>query len=270
MSTFWRYLRIQAFILLCGIVGPLFLAIYFMTGADPTLKWMFWAGLGVTATDVLIALALTSFGTRSAAKKAALERDGVVALARVTHIGRTNTHINNQPLVKLDLQISGPGIATFTSRDRVLASPDRMPMLNRGQLVALVDPTTREYQIDWQRSALIGGPVPATVTLDSDGSTHDLSGQVEPLLEILRILKAHGIAPDGPIDLRDQPAARQQVQAVIRRSVAGAAQATPAPTPAASAPSIGQRLQELESLRADGMITESEYQDKRRQIIDEL
>lgn len=270
MSTFWRYLRIQAFILLCGIVGPLFLAIYFMTGADPTLKWMFWAGLGVTATDVLIALALTSFGTRSAAKKAALERDGVVALARVTHIGRTNTHINNQPLVKLDLQISGPGIATFTSRDRVLASPDRMPMLNRGQLVALVDPTTREYQIDWQRSALIGGPVPATVTLDSDGSTHDLSGQVEPLLEILRILKAHGIAPDGPIDLRDQPAARQQVQAVIRRPVAGAAQATPAPTPAAPAPSIGQRLQELESLRADGMITESEYQAKRRQIIAEL
>ncbi len=42
MSTFWRYLKIQAFVLVCGIVGPLFLAVYFMTGSDPTMKWMFW------------------------------------------------------------------------------------------------------------------------------------------------------------------------------------------------------------------------------------
>ena len=35
MSTFWRYLRIQAFVLLCGIVGPIFLVVYFAMGADP-------------------------------------------------------------------------------------------------------------------------------------------------------------------------------------------------------------------------------------------
>ena len=32
MSTFWRYVKIQAFVLLCGIVGPIFLAIYFAIG----------------------------------------------------------------------------------------------------------------------------------------------------------------------------------------------------------------------------------------------
>ena len=55
MSTFWRYVKIQLFVLLCGIVGPIFLVIYFATGADPMMRWMFWTGLLVTAIDVLIA-----------------------------------------------------------------------------------------------------------------------------------------------------------------------------------------------------------------------
>jgi hypothetical protein len=59
VSTFWRYLRVQAFVLVCGCVGPIFLVVYFAAQPDPTLKWMYFAGLLVTAADVLIALALT-------------------------------------------------------------------------------------------------------------------------------------------------------------------------------------------------------------------
>jgi hypothetical protein len=43
-----------------GIVGPIFLIGYFASQPDPTLKWMYWWGLFITATDVLIALGLTS------------------------------------------------------------------------------------------------------------------------------------------------------------------------------------------------------------------
>jgi hypothetical protein len=60
MSTFWRYVRLQAFVFLCGIVGPIFLVVYFGAQPEPTLKWMYWAGLFITAIDVLIALALTN------------------------------------------------------------------------------------------------------------------------------------------------------------------------------------------------------------------
>jgi hypothetical protein len=60
LSTSWRYLRVQAFVFLCGIVGPIFLVVYFAAQPDPALKWMYWAGLFVTAIDVLIALALTN------------------------------------------------------------------------------------------------------------------------------------------------------------------------------------------------------------------
>jgi hypothetical protein len=59
MSTFKRYVVIQLMTLLIGIVGPIFLFVYFAAQPDPMLKWMYWAGLFITAADVLIALAIT-------------------------------------------------------------------------------------------------------------------------------------------------------------------------------------------------------------------
>lgn len=276
----WRYIKVQAFVLLCGIVGPIFLVTYFATGADPMMKWMFWTGLLITAADVLIALAITAGGAKSAARTAALEQAGVLSLAQVTGIHETGTRINEQPLVKLDLQISGPGIAPFASQDRVIASISRLPMITNGKLVALVDPMTNEYQIDWERSGLVSGLMPANFTIAEDNRTYDLTGQAAPLMEILQILKANNIGLDNMIDLRSNPVARQQVQEVVRRAAAQqgpAATAPPAPAVAASAPliappepSTAQRLQELETLRAMGTISEDEYTAKRQQIIAEL
>lgn len=279
MSTFWRYVRIQAFVLLCGIVGPIFLTIYFVSGGDPMMKWMFWVGLLITAIDVLIALGITAAGARSAAQNEKLEQVGVLGLAQVTGIHETNTRINEQPLVKLDLQISGPGIAPFASQDRVLASVSRLPMITNRKLVVLVDPTTNEYRIDWDRSGLVSGLMPATFTIAEENKSYDLTGQSGPLMEILQILKAHGIGINSMVDLRANPAAREQVQAVVRRAAAQQAP-TPsasAPAPAAAAPfiappapSTAQRLQELETLRATGAVSEEEYATKRQQIIADL
>ena len=59
VETFKRYLIYQGMMFVFGIVGPIFLVVYFAAQPDPTLKWMYWGGLFVTAADVLIALALT-------------------------------------------------------------------------------------------------------------------------------------------------------------------------------------------------------------------
>ncbi|WP_101950054.1 hypothetical protein [Mycobacterium sp. 3519A] len=59
MATFWRYVKIQLMMFVFGIVGPIFLIIFFATQPDPTMKWAYWAGLFITAADVLIAIALT-------------------------------------------------------------------------------------------------------------------------------------------------------------------------------------------------------------------
>ena len=153
-------------------------------------------------------------------------------------------------------------------------------MITNRKLVALVDPTTNEYQIDWDRSGLVSGLMPATFTIAEDNRTYDLTGQTGPLMEILQILRANGIGMNNMIDLRSNPAARQQVQTIVRR--AAAQQAAPAQAAAPSAapaaapyggppePSTAHRLQELETLRATGTISDDEYAAKRQQIISEL
>ena len=280
----WRYIKAQLMVLLCGgLVGPIFLAVYFATGQSSLLKWMFYVGLLITAADVLIALAVANFGAKSAAKTAALEQAGVLALAQITGMGETGTRINDQPLVTLQLHIEGPGIAPFDSQDRVIASVTRLGNLTNRKLVVLVDPATRQYQIDWERSALINGLVPATFTISEDNRTYDLSGQTGALMEILQILKANGIGMNNMIDLRSNPVARQQVQAIVRRAAAQQAPAGPGQAPAhggpppppqypamAPEPSTSQRLQELETLRATGAVSEQEYNAKRAQILSDL
>jgi hypothetical protein len=282
----WRYIKSQIWVLLCGgLVGPIFLVVYFATGQSGLLKWMFWIGLLITAADVLIALALANFNAKSEANTQALEQSGVLALAQITGMGETGTRINDQPLIKLQLHIEGPGIAPFDSQDRVIANVTRMGNFSSRKLVVLVDPATQKYQIDWERSALVNGLVPAQFTIAEDNKTYDLSGQAGPLMEILQILKANGIGMNNMIDLRANPAARQQVQAVVRRAAqqapaaaapaqtaAGPAPGAPPPAPFAAPPepSAAGRLQELETLRATGTISDAEYTSKRQQIISDL
>ena len=141
--------------------------------------------------------------------------------------------------------------------------------------MVLVDPTTQQYQIDWERSALVNGLVPAQFTVAEDNRTYDLSGQAGPLMEILQILKDNNVPLNRMVDIRSNPALRQQIQAVVRR----AAEQTPAAqgAPAGSAPvgtapqaSIAERLQQLETLRASGALTDEEYDARRTQIISEI
>jgi putative oligomerization/nucleic acid binding protein len=156
----------------------------------------------------------------------------------------------------------------------------RLGNLTSRRLVALVDPATHQFRIDWERSALVNGLVPATFTIAEDNRTYDLSGQTGALMEILQILKANGIGMNNMIDLRSNPAARQQVQSVVRRAAQQTQAAPSSPQPAGapspqypsmpSAPSVSQRLQELETLRATGAVSDDEYNAKRAQILSDL
>ena len=149
----------------------------------------------------------------------------------------------------------------------MIASITRLPMITNRKLVALVDPATNEYQIDWERSALVSGVMPANFTIAEDNRTYDLSGQTGPLMEILQILKSNGIGLNNMIDLRSNPAARAQVQAVVRRAAAAQPAAAPVAPPE---PTTAQRLQQLETLRATGAISDDEYNAKRQQILADL
>ena len=225
-----RYLKTQLLVLLCGgLVGPIFLVVYFTLGLGNLLQWMFYVGLLITVADVLIALALANYGAKSAAKTAELEQNGVLALAQITGLSRDGN---------LDQRTTGGQGAPAhlrarvscrsTVEDRVIANVTRLGNLNARKLVVLVNPTTQEYQIDWERSALVNGLVPAQFTVAEDNRTYDLSGQAGPLMEILQILKANNVPLNRMVDIRSNPVLRQQIQAVVRRA---AEQQTPAAQP---------------------------------------
>ncbi|MGB8386804.1 SHOCT domain-containing protein [Mycobacterium sp.] len=267
-----RYLKAQLIVLLCGgLVGPIFLVVYFVLGLGSLLQWMLYVGLLITVADVLIAFALANYGAKSSAKTAALEQSGALVLAQITGVTETGTWINNQQVVKVHLHVSGSGFLPFDSEDRVIASVTRLGNLNARKLVVLVNPTTGEHRIDWERSALVNGLVPAQFALAEDHKTYDLSGQAGPLMEILTVLKANNVPLDRMVDIRSNPVLREQIQAVVRRA---ADQQTPAAQPASVVtppkPSTAQRLQELETLRAGAALTDQEYQTRRAQIISEI
>lgn len=283
-----RYIKAQLMVLLCGgLVGPIFLIVYFALGpmAQPYLNWMFWVGLLITAGDVLVALWLTSAGTKRAAKHEQLTQTGVLTLVQINGISDTSWFVNDQQMIKVNLHFEVPGYPGFDAQETMASSPARMQIINAHHLVALVDPATQKYEIDWNASALIAGVVPAQFSSASDNRTYDLRGQVGPLMQILQILRANGIPMDGTIDIRSNPVVRQQVMDIVRRAAAGHPAAAPpaAPMPAPVAPPMpapfmpqppepttAQRLQELETLRATGTITDAEYTAKRQQILSEL
>ena len=274
-----RYLTAQGTVLLFGgLVGPIFLIVYFALGsmARPYLQWMFWVGLFVTAADVLAALALANAGAKADVRHRQLTQQGAMVVARITGVSDTSWFVNDQQIIKVNLHFDVPGQPGFDAQESMAASPTRMQILNCHKLVALVEPGTQNYEIDWNASALIAGVVPAEFTFDEDHQTYDLTGQAGPLTDIVMVLHANRVPVSGTVDLRSNPAVRQQVMDIVRRARAGG-QPTSEPRSAvpgvqsASAPAtVSQRLQELETLRATGAVTEAEYTAKRQQILADL
>jgi Short C-terminal domain len=273
--------------LFTGFIGPLFLIVYFtmpslfgamsydtgtggMVDTQQAIQWMLWLGLLITAATVPVTVWLANRSAKSAAKSAALQQAGVLAMAQIQGLTETGMRINEHPVVKLDLRITGPGV-DFNDQKRVTVGFSQQAIVTARKLVVLVDPNTREYEIEWQASALIAGVVPAQFTSTEDNTTYDLSGQAGPLMEILQIYKANNLPFSGTVDIRNYPVVRQQIMAVVHR--AAAQQPTPAAAGGVAAPphpSAAQRLDELQKLHASGALSDAEYTAARQKIIADL
>ncbi|MFT4393972.1 SHOCT domain-containing protein [Gordonia lacunae] len=280
----WSALGTFAFVMLCGIVGPIFLVAYFVIDA-PDTEWMLWTGIGVTILDVLLGVGIAWFNYRGGAKLERLRAAGVMGVAEITSIGQTGVEINDQPMMKLGLRIRADGLAPFEVSTRKVVPYYQQPLLSARRLAVMVDPETQDFEIDWQATALLAGSVPARFSSEEDGRTYDLTGQAEPLGQILQILGRHGVAGSGVIDLRSNPQARAEVMDVVRgwagvRADAASPSGADAPFPGKSGEGPGrmpdngrspaERLAALDDLRRTGAITEAEYARARQRIVDDL
>ncbi|AGC60988.1 putative membrane protein [Mycobacterium liflandii 128FXT] len=54
MATLRRYIVIQLMVFVIGIVGPIFLIVFFASPSDPNAKWGFWVGFFIRAPALLI------------------------------------------------------------------------------------------------------------------------------------------------------------------------------------------------------------------------
>ena len=293
----WRHLIAQVVVFICGgLTGPIFLAVYFLSDEKDDLAWMLWIGAAITVGSVAVGVVVAHFigwGVtkleQSQQRRALLQQRGVLGLAEITGYTETGVSINDRPVVKVRLSVMGQqGLAPFDTEVRVTMGVTAMPLLAARRLVVLVDPATRDCEVELQASALVTGLMPMKFVVAEDNRTYDITGQAGPVMEILRILRAYGVPLGGSFDLRSNLAMREQVLEIVRRNAAGqqapwpgAQQPSPpaaAPNPASAAwyppppptPSAAQRLQELETLRATGAITESEYAAKRQQVIASL
>jgi hypothetical protein len=154
---------------------------------------------------------------RSQQRRALLQQRGVLALAEVTGYTETGLSINDRPVVKVSLSIEGRrGLAPFDTEARVTIGVTAVPILTARRLVVLVDPATRDCQVELQASALVGEVMPMKFVVAEDNRTYDIAGQARPVTEVLRVLRANGIS----FDLRSNPIARQQVLEILRRDAA--------------------------------------------------
>jgi len=292
----WRHLIAQVVVFICGgLTGPIFLAVYFLSDEQDDLAWMLWIGAAITVGSVVVGVVVAHFigwGVtkleQSQQRRALLQQRGVLALAEINGYTETGVSINDRPVVKVRLSVMGQqGLAPFDTEVRVTMGVTAMPLLASRRLVVLVDPATRDCEVELQASALVTGLMPMKFAVAEDNRTYDITGQAGPVMEILRILRAYGVPFGGSFDLRSKPAIREQVLEIVRGNAAGqqaplpgaqqfsppAAAPNPAPAgwyPPPPVPSAAQRLQELETLRATGAITESEYAAKRQQVIASL
>ena len=197
--------------LFSGLVGPIFLITYFvlpnMFGSisardlgsaghtQNTIQWMLWLGLLITVADVLVALWLANRGAKSAVKSAALHQTGVLTMAQIQ--GCRDRHADQRTPGGQPRPTHRRARIRFNSHKRVTVDISKQAIVTARKLVVLVDPNTRDYEIDWQASALIAGVVPAQFTIAEDNKTYDLSGQAGPLMEILQIYKSNNLPISG-------------------------------------------------------------------------
>ena len=179
-------LPITLFMLVCGVVGPIFLVMGLLTGG-PETGWLLPMGIAITALDILIGVMVGTFRYRSKMRTYRLHQMGKRGTATVLDFQSTSVTINDQPLMQLTVRIHGDDIAPFEVERKQVVPHARMALLQAGELPVIVDPETREWEVDWASA----GPMRAAFTAPTGQRS-----AAERLAELDQLLKQDLISRD--------------------------------------------------------------------------
>ncbi|XBB66780.1 SHOCT domain-containing protein [Nocardioides sp. WV_118_6] len=171
------------FMLLCGVVGPIFLIMgLVMDPSEPGTGWLLPTGIGVTALDVVIGLLLGRGRYLNRQRSYRLSRQGRPARGKVLSFEQTNVRVNEQPLVNVRMRIEGRDVAAFDVESRLVIPEIRIPLLYGGDLPVLVDPETHEWEIDWAKAPVVAPSAVATGAPAAGASAADRLAELDSLL----------------------------------------------------------------------------------------
>ena len=227
---------------------------------------------GIFIGQIWIAVSLLLAGIylfmgRRADRLGSLRVNGVPGTATILEMTQTGVYVNNMPRVRLRLRVEPDGHDPYEI-DKTMTVPHfALGALSAGRpLAVFIDPDDPdEMYIDWSGPG--GG-----ITVSQEGGAP--VGVADPAAQqaVMQALAEHGIDPTtGSIDLRQLPAARAAVLEALRTHGIDAAHATAAADPATPVEDKGEpvdRLQKLTQLRAANLITQEEYLEHRKRVLD--
>lgn len=150
------------FMLVCGIVGPIFLVMGLTVDDEPGTGWLLPTGIAITALDLVIGVVIGRGRHRTRQRLHRLRQNGRPARAQVLSFEQTGVRINEQPMLVLQLRIHGDDLEPFEVQAREVVPDIRVPLLYAGELPVLVDPETHEWEIDWASATTITPAAPLT------------------------------------------------------------------------------------------------------------
>ncbi|ALG84010.1 hypothetical protein [Gordonia phthalatica] len=261
-TTFWKtFAKTLPVLLLTGIVGPVFLILYVVVDEAPA--WLLWSGAVIVAILVAVVAAMVLSVTRNGRLRAALDAHGVPAIGRIVDARETGTEVDGRRVMVLDLDVEGPRVDRFTTRFTTTVPVSAAAALDKGLLGVFVG-DDRVVATDWKATALYTGRRPARFVSESRNKTYDLTGRADELLRIVDVLRRHGIALGGALDVRDDPEARTEIQAIVDAFAADHdASETKRET-------VSRRLSDLDDLLGYGQITRGEYDSLRARILNSI
>ena len=223
------------------------------------------------AVSVLLILIFAVIG-RAGARRDRLLREGIQGTATVLGMEQTGVYINEQPQVKLRLRVEAPGITPYEVERNEIVPMLALGSLSQGQLNVAIDPN------DHQRVAVDWGTVAAPMTLSTPDGRVITVDKPAARAEVTAALRKHQVGTSGEVSIRDNPVVRQEVWSILERhgyDVGAGGGTTPAPAPAgggAAAPDKDpvEALEDLKEMRDKNLITEAEYQVKKRELLADL
>jgi hypothetical protein len=271
--------------------GGWFIVAFFLIGGIAFTVALPSIGIGQIWIAVAVVIGVVYFLiNRRSDRKLALRQTGLPGTAQILEATQTGVYINENPQVKLSLNVQAQGIPPYQTEIKATVPLIALGVLGSGRpLTVYVNPDDHEdILVDWSNQAVLGGagmpgaPVsagsgPFTFAFP-DGSSVDLSSDAAAQQEILDVLRAKGLDPhSGTLDLRANPDARAAVLDVIARrgyrvpeaARQGATAGAAAAGGADERPGV-ERLVELQQMKEKGLITDEDFEETKERILKSL